>query len=210
MTPPDRTTTPAPRPARAAIASILALFAALIAVAAGAATAQAASFGADLNKTVQPSNAGMAHDCDANPGGKCTWVMGEAYGNPGGEMAPKTGYLKKLKLIAGEAGKFKLQIVKTTSDGHTKSVRSGPKIHYEGQEQQNWDSDDYKVERFKTHVKIKAGQRLAIKTAETSTLRCSSGGPNTLLHSPPLKEQHGYQPYDDSDGCWMLLEGKVK
>jgi hypothetical protein len=194
--------------ARRSIAALLTLAAAITALVAGAGTAQGASFGSDLNSSVQPSNAGTAHDCEA--GGKCTWVMGEAYGNPGGEDSPKTGYLRKLKLIAGEAGKFKLQIVKTTSDGHTKVKRNGPKIRYEGQDQYNWDNDDYKVEKFKTHVKIKAGERLAIKTRSTSTLRCSSGGPNNLQHNPPLKKKDGYRIYDDTDGCWMLLEGKVK
>lgn len=197
------------RSARTAIAAVLTLAATLVALTVGAGTASAASwFGSDLNKNVQPSNAGTAHDCESP--GKCTWVMGEAYGNPGGEEAPKSGYLKKLKLIAGEAGSFKLQVVKTTSDGHTKIVRKGPKIHYQGQQQYNWDNDKYNVEKFKTHVKIKKGQRLAIKTASTSTLRCSSGGPNTLQHNPPLKKRDGYRIYDDTDGCWMLIEGKVK
>ncbi len=192
----------------AAITALLTLVAALIAIAIGAGSASAASFGSDLNKNVQPSNAGQAHDCESP--GKCTWVMGEAYGNPGGEESPRTGYLKKLKLIAGEAGSFKLQIVKTTFDGHTKVKRNGPKINYQGQDQVNWDNDDYKVEKFKTYVKVKAGERLAIKTASTSTLRCSSGGDNTLQHNPPLKKKDGKRIYDDTDGCWMLLEGKVR
>lgn len=191
-----------------ALVALATLIAALVTIAIGAGSASAASFGSDLNKNIQPSNAGQAHDCESP--GKCTWVMGEAYGNPGGEESPKTGYLRKLKLIAGESGKFKLQIVKTTFDGHTKVKRNGPKINYEGQEQANWDNDDYKVEKFKTHVKIKSGERLAIKTDKTSTLRCSSGGPNTLQHNPPLKKSDGKRIYDDTDGCWMLLEGKVK
>jgi len=210
----DTPTAPSPAAARigarGALAAVLTLAATIVALTIGAGTAQAASFGSDLNKNVQPSNSTPSHDCDANPGGKCTWVMGEAYGNPGGEESPKTGYLKKVKLIAGEAGKFKLQVVKTTSDGHTKVVKNGPKIDYEGQDQQNWDDDHYKVEKFKTHIKIKHGQRLAIKAKKTSMLRCSSGGPNTLLHSPPLKKGNGYSIYDDTDGCWMLIEGKVR
>jgi hypothetical protein len=193
---------------RGAVAALLTLIAALVAVTVGAGTAQAASFGSDLNKNVQPSNAGTAHDCESP--GKCTWVMGEAYGNPGGEESPKSGYLKKVKLIAGESGSFKLQIVKTTFDGHTKIKRSGPKVSYQGQEQANWDNDNYRVEKFKTRVRIKQGERLAIKTDKTSTLRCSSGGANTLQHNPPLKKKDGYRVYDDTDGCWMLIEGKVK
>lgn len=195
---------------RGAVAALLTLLAALVAIAVGAGSAHAAKFGSDLNKNVQPSNSVPSHDCDANPGGKCTWVMGEAYGNPGGEKSPKTGYLRKVKLIAGEPGKFKLQVVKTRPNGKTKVVRNGPKINYQGQDQANWDDDNYKVEKFKTRVKIKQGQRLAIKTKETSMVRCSSGGPNTLLYTPPLKRHAGYSTYDDTDGCWMLIQGKVK
>jgi hypothetical protein len=195
---------------RGALAALLTLVATLVAITIGAGSAQAAQFGSKLNKNVQPSNSVPSHHCDANPGGKCTWVMGEAYGRPGGEESPKTGYLRKVKLIAGEAGKFKLQVVKTKPSGETKVVRNGPKINYQGQTQENWDDGAYRVEKFKTRVKIKKGQRLAIKTKETSALRCSSGGPNTLLYTPPLKRQAGYSPYADTDGCWMLIEGKVK
>lgn len=190
--------------------TIAALAVAASVVAVGPASASAAKFGSSLNSTVQPSNSVPKHSCDANPNGKCTWVMGEAYGNPGGEGSPKTGTLKKLKLIAGEAGKFKLQIAKTKPNGKSKIVRNGPKISYEGQDQSNWNSDDYRVEKFNVHVPIKSGQRLAIKTKKTSTLRCSSGGPNTLLYTPPLAPGGSLSPYDDTDGCWMLLEGKVK
>lgn len=194
---------------RGALIALLSLVATLIAVTIGAGAAGAASFGSKLNDTVQPSNASSAHSCAAGAG-KCTWVMGEAYGNPGGEQAPRSGYLRKLKLIAGESGSFRLQIVKTTIDGHSKLKRSGPKITYRGQSQANYDNDSYNVEKFKVHGKLKAGERLAIKAAETSTLRCSSGGRNTLQHSPPLKRRQGKRIYEQSDGCWMLIEGKVR
>ena len=59
-------------------------------------------------------------------------------------------------------------------------------------------------------MQIPAGARLAIKTKETSTLRCSSGGDNTLLHQPPLQAGAGFVNPDSDDGCWMLLEGQVK
>ena len=197
---------------RGSLIALVVLAAALVAIAVGAGAANAAStwIGSDLDSTVQPSNASQAHDCDANPGGYCSWVMGEAYGNPGGEASTKDGYLKKIKLIGGEAGSFKLQVVKTTSDGHTKLVRNGPKIHYDGQQQYNWDNDDYNVEKYKTHLKIKHGERLAIKAKSTSTLRCSSGGSNILQYSPVLKKHDGYRIYEETEGCYMLIEGKVK
>ena len=88
-----------------ALAALLTLVATVVAIGVGAGSAQAATFGSELNSSVQPSNSAPAHNCDANPTGKCSWVMGEAYGNPGGEESPKTGTLKKVKLIAGSPGR---------------------------------------------------------------------------------------------------------
>jgi hypothetical protein len=199
------------RSARAMFVAAAMLVAAVFAIAGvGSAHAAAMSFGSDLDPSVQPSNAGTAHECNGFEGQKCTWVMGEAYGNPGGEESPKAGTLKKVSLIAGEAGSFKLQIVKTRNDGSSKVVENGPKISYEGQTDENYDTSNYNVETFKVDEEIPAGARLAIKTKETSTLRCSSGGDNTLFHAPPLVKGASFLAPDSDDGCWMLLEGKVK
>ncbi len=189
---------------------VAAIAVAIVALGAGKAQAASMSFGSDLDPSVQPSNAGTAHKCNGFEGQKCTWVMGEAYGNPGGEESPKAGKLKTVKLIAGEAGSFRLQIVKTRNDGSSKLVDNGPKITYHGQSQQNWNTDHYNVEKFHVNEQIPAGARLAIKTKRTSTLRCSSGGPNTLLYQPPLVSHAGFVDSSSDDGCWMLLEGKVK
>ena len=50
----------------------------------------------------------------------------------------------------------------------------------------------------------------AVKTKRTSTLRCSSGGDNTLLYNPALKVGNALQSLGSDDGCWLLIEGKVK
>ena len=197
---------------RTSLIALLMLAATIVATAmafsAGSAQAATKSFGTELNPSVQPSNAGTAHECPGFEGKKCTWVMNDAYGNPGGEESPKAGTLKSIELIAGEAGSFKLQIVKTKNNGASKVVANGPTINYEGQTNPN--ADDYKVEKFDTNVQIPAGARLAIKTKETSTLRCDSGGDKTLLHQPPLQAGAGFVNPDSDDGCWMLLEAKVK
>ena len=59
-------------------------------------------------------------------------------------------------------------------------------------------------------MKIHKGEQLAIATKETSTLRCSSGGPNTLLYNPVLQYDDDPQVLGSADGCWMLIEGFVK
>ena len=70
-------------------------------------------FGAKLTTSVQPSNSLPSHQCDAmDPAAMCTFVMNGAYGRPGAEKAKKAGRLKKIKVISGGAGTFRLQLVK--------------------------------------------------------------------------------------------------
>lgn len=188
------------------VVTILAVFAA------AAAAADAFRYGSKLNSTVQPSNAETAHPCDAdNPKRKCTWVMNEAFGRAdGGHKAPGPGLLKKVRLIAGEAGSFRLRIVRareTDTGFEGKVVRNGPVIRYTGQP----DLDEpYVVEVFRVRIPIRKGDRLAITTKKTSTLRCSSGGSNTLLFHPPLRRGTGLRENTGDDGCWLLLEGVVR
>lgn len=191
------------------VKTIVAVAVAATALAGGAAQASAAtSFGADVNPSVQPSNSSQPHECNGYPGMKCTWVLNDAYGNPGHEKSPKSGTLKKIKLIAGEAGSFKLQLVKVNGAQAAKVVTNGPKITYEGQADPN--ADTYDVETFKVDIPIHEGEQLAIATKKTSTLRCSSGGPNTLLYNPVLQVGNALQVLGSADGCWMLIEGVVK
>ena len=192
--------------------ALLALAAAAVAIAPASAGAAASPFGSHLTPDTQPSNAGQAHECDQQaPGTECTWILNEAYGNAGGEGAPKSGTLKKIKLIAGEAGSFQLQLAKVRADGSAKVKKNGPVIEYVGQEYlEDEDPETYRIETFKVDMPIKAGQYLAIKTDKTSTLRCSSGGDNTLLFDPPLSPGNPFTAPSNDDGCWMLIEGFVK
>lgn len=184
-----------------------------VAALAGAGSASAASFGADVEPDVQPSNASTAHPCDyAAPGTKCTWVLNDAYGNAGGERAPTDGELRSIKLIAGETGSFKLQLVKVRADNSAKVLAKGPRISYQGQDP-NMDPDDpYLVEKFKLDrpLPVQEGAQLAIVAKRTSTLRCSSGGDNTLLYDPPLSLGDPFAASSSDDGCWLLLEGNVR
>lgn len=165
-------------------------------------------FGANLNKNVQPSNASSAHKCEI-PGQPCTWVLNEAYGAPGREGAPFNGHIRKLKLIAGEAGKFRLQIVKKNNLGDIILKRNGPRIDYIGQA--GWGNPTtYRVEKFAVNVPVKAGEHLAIKARKTSTLRCSSGGDANLQLSPALRKKGEKRTWDADDGCFMLIEAKVR
>ncbi len=184
---------------------------AVMAVSVASATAASSShrFGADLNKHVQPSNAGPAHDCEM-AGQACTWVLNDAYGAPGHEGAPRSGHIRKLKLIAQDPGHFHLQIVKLNKLGDVILKHKGPRIDYVGQQGYGGGPTTYRVEKFKVNVPVHEGEYLAMKARKTSTLRCSSGGDNNLQLSPALKHIGEKRTWDAEDGCWMLLEAKVK
>jgi hypothetical protein len=184
----------------------------LAAFATAAASAQARfSFGSKLDSTVQPSGAFTKPCGDPSPLGVCTWVMNEAYGRPNhGQRSPHAGTIKKIRLIAENPGRFRLQIVRvrrTNSGFEAKAVRNGPRIRYQGQPDQN---QPYLVEVFRVNIPVHRGDRLAIKAKKTSALRCSSGGPNTLLFAPPLAVGGGYEPSTDDEGCWLLLEAVAR
>jgi len=169
-------------------------------------------FGAKLDPTVQPSNSLPAHPCtQAAPGKPCTMVLNDAYGRAGVERAPKSGTIKKIRLIAGGPGSFRLQIAKVRqADDYAKVVASGSKISYTGQSDANWESDDYKVEAFDVNVPVKKGQQLALRGNYTSMVRCSSGGPNTLIYQPPPALGGPFAPATDTDGCWILMEAVIR
>ena len=190
--------------------------AAIAALALPAQASAAKAFGAKLTSEVQPSNAAPAHPCayDENDQGlgPCTRVLMDAYGRPGKERAPKSGKIKKIRLIAAQPGTFRLQIVKARAKTQeARLVRNGPVINYQGQPaDEEGDSTTFNVESYKVKVKVKKGQYLAIESSETSMLRCSSGGPNQLVFMPPLAIGSPFRSADDTDGCWLLLEARVK
>ncbi len=199
------------------LTAALATVAMMVAPAAGLASTPV-KFGAKLNPTVQPSNSlpGLACNQMATPGAACTMIQNEAYGRPeGGELAPKTGTIKKIRLIAGGPGSFNLQIAQVNrstlhKSNQAKVVYTGPKISYTGQTEANYEDDSYKVESFAVNAPVKKGQQLALRGNITSMIRCSSGGDNTLLYTPPLLTGNPFKAASSSDGCWLLMEAVYK
>jgi hypothetical protein len=200
----------------AGLAAALATVALMVAPAAGMASAPV-KFGAKLSPTVQPSNSLPGLMCEhQTPGATCTMIQNEAYGRPdGGELAPKTGTIKKIRLIAGGPGSFKLQIAKVQrstlfATNKAKVVSNGPRISYTGQTEANEESGSYKVESFNVNVPVQKGQQLALRGNITSMIRCSSGGDNTLIYTPPLMTGSPFAPATSTDGCWILIEAVIK
>jgi hypothetical protein len=197
---------------RTGLVAALAALALTAAPASGMASAPV-KFGAKLNSTVQPSNSlpGLTCNGPETPLTSCTMVLNDAYGRPnGGELAPKTGTIKKIRLIAGGSGSFRLMAVKHINGTDSKVTRRGQKISYLGQVESAEEEGDYRVESFDVDMQVKKGMQLAIRGNITSMIRCSSGGDNTLIYSPPLFLGGSFTPASSTDGCWLLMEAVIK
>lgn len=201
---------------RASLLAALASLALMAAPATGLAKAPV-RFGARLDPTVQPSNSLPGLPCYAERVMPCTMVQNEAYGRPGGgEVAPRSGTIKRIRLIAGGPGVFRLQVAKVKrsrlyGSSQVKVLADGPKIQYEGQTEANWESDSYRIETFDVDVPIRKGEQLAMHVAgSTSAIRCSSGGDNTLIHLGGKYPRQPFSPVTDTDGCWVLMEAVIR
>ncbi len=201
------------------VIALAGLLAAMVAPASGFASAPV-KFGSKLNPTVQPSNSqpGMTCNSELMASSFCTMVQEEAYGRPdGGERAPKTGTIKRIRIIAGGPGSFRPQIATvkhtastTLGDTKAKVTYTGPKLSYSGQTEANYEDDSYKVESFKVNIPVKKGQQLALLGNISSMIRCSSGGHNTLVFTPSLRRGGPAQGATDASGCWILMEAVVR
>lgn len=201
---------------RAGLVAALAAFVALMVAPSSGLAASPVKFGSKLNPTVQPSNSLPGYDCILP--GACSMVQEEAYGRPeGGHIAPKSGRIRVIRVIAGGPGVFRPQIVKvrhstSTLLGDTKAkvLRTGRKLNYQGQTEANYETDRYNVEKFKVNIPVKKGQQLALRGNTTSMIRCSSGGHNTLVFAPALRKRAPFQGANDSSGCWILMEAVIR
>lgn len=142
---------------------------------------------------------------------------GRPCGRPGGgEIAPRSGTIKRIRLIAGGPGVFRLQVAKVKhsrlyGSSQVKVLADGPKIQYEGQTEANWESDSYRIETFDVDVPIKKGEQLAMHVGgSTSAIRCSSGGDNTLIHLGGKYPRQPFSPVTGDDGCWVLIEAVIR
>ena len=95
----------------------------------------ATKFGAKLNKTSSRrtrSRRSRATGCRRSPARGSRWMPTADAGR--GERAPKDGVIKKIKLIAGGPGHFRLQLAEAKpGQEKAKVVDKGPRIDYNGQ-----------------------------------------------------------------------------
>jgi hypothetical protein len=201
---------------RAGLLAAVTSLALMVAPALGLAKAPA-RFGAKLDPSVQPSNSLPGLPCSQEGPRQCTMVQNEAYGRPdGGELAPRSGTIKKIRLIAGGPGTIRLQIAKVKrstlfGSNEAKIVRGGAKISFQGQTEANWESDSYQVESFDVDVPVKKGEQLAMyANPGISMVRCSSGGDNTLIYETGKYFPQPFSPATGTDGCWILIEAVIR
>jgi len=202
---------------RAGIVAAISAVAMMIVPASGTAAAPV-KFGAKLNPTVQPSNGSPGMQCVPMTLTPCTMVQNEAYGRPdGGEFAPKTGTIKRIRIIAADPGSFRPQIATvkhttstTLGDTKAKVTYTGPALSYTGQTEANEESGQYKVETFNVSIPVKKGQQLALRGNISSMVRCSSGGHNTLVFTPALQRGGAFAGATDASGCWILMEAVIR
>lgn len=202
---------------RAGIVAAISAVAMMIVPASGMAAAPV-KFGAKLNPTVQPSNGSPGMECVPMTLTPCTMVQNEAYGRPdGGEFAPKSGTIKRIRIIAADPGSFRPQIATvkhttstTLGDTKAKVTYTGPALSYTGQTEANEESGQYKVETFNVNIPVKKGQQLALRGNISSMVRCSSGGHNTLVFTPALQRGGAFAGATDSSGCWILMEAVIR
>jgi hypothetical protein len=174
---------------------------------AGAATPM--EFGAKLTTHTQPSNSFGPHSCREQTGvsGNCTRVLMEAYRRPDtGQLAPATGHLSEVKIIAGDKGSFYFELAKTNpTTGRSQIVVRSRRLSYQGQGGID-NGGPYRIETFNISMHVVKGEYLAVRSLSLSFENCSGGGEGQLLYQPPLAVGGPATAHTAEDGCLMLLE----
>jgi hypothetical protein len=197
-------------------AVVLALVATLaLASALPAAGANPVRFGARLTNDTQPQPAQWCDEPnDTPPHADCTWLLQTPHQRANSaNRAPKAGTIGRVRLMSCTPGSLRVQVLrKVPGTSKFRVVKNGPQIAYKGDVQGCGDDDDfvYRVESFKSSFTVKKGDRIGIKAKRTGTLRCGSGGDNTLLFRPPLAAGGKARTPNDDQGCLLLMEWQYK
>lgn len=193
-----------PNPIRTALA-VLAAAISLLALAPTASHAAKANFGADLSGPVSP--VASPKSCPAQPGKSCTRVP-VYYDSPTHAgmvpFAPRSGVIKKIKLVASSPGKMRIQLAEVNGSDVTakaRVTRTGPKISYAG---------TGSVEKFKVHIPVHKYEWLAFKTKYANTLQCGSGFDNEIHFQPTLKVGGPLTSATSAADCTHLVGARMK
>jgi hypothetical protein len=175
------------------------------------ASAAPVRFGAKLTTDTQPQPALWCDEPnDVAPHADCTWIMNEAYGRAvGGHKAPKLGTIKWVRLMSCQPGRLRVQVARGVPGSSSyRVISNGPILTYQGDPEGCGEDDDgvYPIEAFQVDLDVRKGDRIAIRAKRAGTLRCGSGGDNTLLFEPPLAPGGAAVTPSDDQGCYLLVE----
>jgi hypothetical protein len=180
-----------------------------------AAPAMGEKFGAKLSKVVDPHGSTPTHECLPAAGG-CTragvnyTATGAVQGNV---VAPVAGRIKRVRIIAGTQGNFRLFLLNmrninlAAGTGEAKAKRRGPRIHYEGT---GFTSKPIEHFQLKPGLRVKQGQYLAIRSKRTSMLDCTPVSAHQLVFQPPLGLGGGFVASRAFDRCQLLIQAIIK
>jgi hypothetical protein len=172
-------------------------------------------FGSSLNH--EPANAG--HYCDANNDpstDSCTRVGSDYPGTSGRAMSPVKGIITAINIRPAGPMTFRVKVVKIRNlasnfqSAQAKAVAVSRLITTPGPTADQLNNNEYPVETFKVHLKVKKGQELAIDTQQNTAEYCSNGTPGVLVFDPALSVGQGFQSSTGVIDCLQLVQAVVK
>ena len=179
------------------------------------ASASTTWFGSSLNH--EPANAGSTCADNGVLGSPLCTHVGSFYpGTSGRTKAPVSGTITKVKVRAQGPTKLTFRLVKVRHvaknhrSGQAEAVARGRTVSVKGPSQDQLDNGIYPVETFRTKLKVRKGQELAVDTRSNTAEYCSDGTPGQLLFSPTLKVGGGFHASKGVDDCLMLVQAVVK
>ncbi|MEZ4595399.1 MAG: hypothetical protein R3C32_00430 [Chloroflexota bacterium] len=167
-------------------------------------------WGSKLNTNLQPSNGSRYCDDDGSPHPICSWMFRAVLDRPGGQKAPKDGYVSKVRLIACAPGSLYLQFGKIRKNPNdpsryqAKVRRTSAKVSFHGDADCN---APYSIETINIpDVYVHKGEYFGVRAKNPKALRCFSGSPNVLEFDPALSDGGSYRNPDDTNGCFPTIE----
>jgi hypothetical protein len=179
----------------------LALAGTLLGVAAMPAGAAGVRFGNALKYSNGNVREPSIRQCDVtgpNEGDPCTMVSALPLDVARGIRAPKDGRIVKIRLVAAEAGSFRLMFAQAKPAAReARIVKRGPVVTFAG---------TGGIEVRSIDVTVRQGWYIAIQASTFRTLTCFSGSPAQLEFQPPPAVGGPYTEADNTNGCYLLVE----
>lgn len=186
------------------------------------ASAKSQTFGSSLVN--EPANTGNNRSCLlASVQAPCTRI-GFYEGNAGVTKSPVNGTITKFRVRSAAPGQMTFKLVRVRNvdlnagTGQARAVAKGPTVNVAGPQ---LDADGeianpdnpYPIQTFRTKLKVKKGDVLAIDSTTTDALYCANGDPGQLLFRPVLnvsKKFRSTTSVDDNNQCSLLVQAVVK